>query len=278
MPLVQVPQPYDFALSTERFRAFGPDLANLWHEGGLHRVVAGREVRVEPATGGVLVEPLDEEIDRVVRKLLGFEFDLESFAAFAREADPALERLCTLLAGFRPPLAPDPFESLVTSITAQQISLHAAFAIRNRLLQRYGQPAGRAFSFPTRECLAAARETDLVALGFSRRKAEYIMGTARDKLNLDALAGLPDEEVKARLREVRGLGEWTADWFLARHLARPQAWPAGDLGLRKAVSAFYGEGRSLSIEEVRAIGTRFAPFQNLTAHYLLTGLRVVGAP
>jgi DNA-3-methyladenine glycosylase II len=138
--------------------------------------------------------------------------------------------------------------------------------------------AGRAFSFPTSERLAAARESDLVAIGFSLRKAEYVIGLARSDLDLDGLARLPDDEVKRRLLAVRGLGEWTADWFLARHLARPEAWPAGDLGLRKAVSAFYGGGSSLSTEEVRAIGVRFAPFQNLTAHYLLTGLRAVGAP
>ena len=278
MPLVRIPLPYDFELSTERFRAFGPDLANLWSAGSLLRVVAGREVRIEPAANGVLVEPLDPEIEAIVRKLLGLEFDLDAFAAFAREADPALARIVVALVGFRPPLAPDPFESLVTSITAQQISLRAAFAIRNRLLERYGVRAGRAFSFPTSERLAAARESDLVAIGFSLRKAEYVIGLARSDLDLDGLARLPDDEVKRRLLAVRGLGEWSADWFLARHLARPEAWPAGDLGLRKAVSAFYGGGCSLSTEEVRAIGVRFAPFQNLTAHYLLTGLRAVGAP
>ena len=48
---------------------------------------------------------------------------------------------------------------------------------------------------------------------------------------------LPDEEVKARLVALRGIGEWTADWFLARHLARPHAWPWGDLALRKAVAS-----------------------------------------
>jgi DNA-3-methyladenine glycosylase II len=278
MPLVRIPPPYDFELSTERFRAFGPDLANLWSAGSLLRVVDGCEVRIRPAANGVLVEPFDPEIERIVRKLLGVEFDLEAFAVFARETDPALARIALALVGFRPPLAPDPFESLVTSITAQQISLRAAFAIRNRLLERYGERAGRAYSFPTRERLAAAREADLVAIGFSLRKAEYVIGLARSDLDLDGLARLSDDEVKTRLRAVRGLGEWTADWFLARHLARPEAWPAGDLGLRKAVSAFYGDGRPLSTEEVRAIGVRFAPFQNLTAHYLLTGLRAVGAP
>jgi 3-methyladenine DNA glycosylase/8-oxoguanine DNA glycosylase len=83
--------------------------------------------------------------------------------------------------------------------------------------------------------------------------------------------------VKARLVALRGFGEWTADWFLARHLARPRAWPAGDLALRKAVAAFYADGDDLSIQEVRDMGARFDPFQNLTAHYLLTGARTVAA-
>src|SRR5690242_14085963 len=126
--LLAVPQPYDFALSTERFRAFGPDLANLWYEGGLHRVVGGREVRIEPAPGGVEVEPLDDETLPVVERVLGFPFELEPFYAFAG-ADEVLARIVPQLAGFRPPLAPDPFEALVTSITAQQVSLFAAFAI-----------------------------------------------------------------------------------------------------------------------------------------------------
>ena len=57
--LLAVPQPYDFYASTERFRSYGADRANLWHEGGLHRVVAGREVRIEAAPGGVAVEPFE---------------------------------------------------------------------------------------------------------------------------------------------------------------------------------------------------------------------------
>jgi DNA-3-methyladenine glycosylase II len=272
--LLRLPEPYDFALSTERYRAFGLDRANLWHEGGLHRVVGGREVRIEPAPGGVDVEPLDDDMQPVVLKLLGAEFDLEGFARFAA-ADATLAWVVDALAGFRPPLVPEPFEALVTSITAQQVSLQAAFAVRNRLIERYGEPGAVAFAFPTAETIARAREEDLLALGFSRRKVEYVLGLATSHLDFAALAAAPDAEVKARISELRGLGEWTADWFLARHLARPEAWPAGDLGLRKAVAAFYGGGRELTSEEVRQMGSRFAPFQNLTAHYLLTGQRVL---
>jgi DNA-3-methyladenine glycosylase II len=268
--LVALPEPFDLALSTERFRVFGVDLANLWHEGGLHRVIGGREVRIEAAPGGVDVEPLDAEIERVVLKLLGAEFELEPFYAWAA-GDPVLAPITVRLRGFRPPLSPDPFESLVTSITAQQVSLFAAFAIRSRLIERLGVRGGHAYAFPTADRVAAASEEELLALGFSRRKAEYVLALARDPLDWDELESLPDDEVKARIVARRGLGEWSADWFLARYLARPRAWPAGDLGLRKAVAAFYGD------VDVRAAGERFEPYQNLAAHYLLTGLRVVGA-
>jgi DNA-3-methyladenine glycosylase II len=269
--LLRFPEPYEFEVSTERFRAFGPDLANLWHEGGLHRVVGGREVRIEAAPGGADVEPLDAAIETEVWTLLGGPFDLGVFAVWARTGDPVVRRLVARLAGFRPPLAPDPFEALVGAITAQQVSLFAAFAIRNRLIERFGERVEHAYAFPTRPRLARAREDQLVAVGFSRRKAEYVVALARSDLDLAGLASLPDEEVKASLIGQRGLGEWTADWFLARHLARPHAWPAGDLGLRKAVAAFYGE------VDVRSFGDRFHPFQNLVAHYLLTGMRLAPA-
>ncbi len=273
MTLLRLPEPYDFELSTERFRAFGPDLANLWHEGGLHRVAGGRELRLEAAPGGADVEPLDDETEPAARALLGADFELAPFYAWAAEQE-VLRDLVPRLAGFRPPLAPDPYETLVTSITAQQVSLFAAFAIRNRMIERFGEQARFAYSFPTRERMAGASEDELTALGFSRRKAEYVLGLARAEVDYDGLRELPDDEVKATLVALRGLGEWTADWFLARHLARPHAWPAGDLGLVKAASAFYFGGRKLTIAEVREFGARLDPFQNLSAHYLLTGLRV----
>lgn len=267
-----MPQPFSFELTTERFRAFGPDLANLWHDGCLLRVIGGREVRIEPAGGGVDVDPLDDESERVVLKLLGAEFDLESFVP----SDPVLASEAVRFRGLRPALAPDPFEMLVGAITAQQISLRAAFAVRNRFVAKFGAVAEHAYAFPAAERVADATLEELTALGFSRRKAEYVLGLARADLDYAALANVPDDEVKAELVRLPGIGDWTADWFLARHLARPRAWPAGDLALRYAVSAFYGDGRVLSIQETRELGARFEPFQNLTAHYLLAANRNPG--
>ena len=237
MPLLELPEPYDFELSTARYRAYGPDLANLWHDGGLHRVVGGREVRITDAPGGVDVEPLDAETEPVVLKLLGAEFDLDEFYAFAA-TEPVLGPLAEDLRGLRPPLAVEPFETIVTSVTAQQVSLYAAFAIRNRLIERFGERAEHAYAFPTRERLALAEPDEIAAVGFSRRKAEYVIGLARSELDLFGLALLPDEEIKAALTALPGIGEWTADWFLARHLARPRAWPAGDLAAAQGGRAF----------------------------------------
>src|SRR3954447_13901399 len=195
MTLLPLPEPYDFDVSTERFRAFGVDLANLWHEGGLHRVVGGREVRIEAAPGGVDVEPLDEEIVRVVGVLLGVGFDLGSFYAWAA-ADEVLGPATRRLAGFRPTLAPDPFEMLVGAVPAQQGSLCAAVAIRNRMIERFGRKVGHVWEFPSRSALAGAEEDELLAVGFSRRKAEYTVALARSVLDLDRLAALTDDEVK----------------------------------------------------------------------------------
>ncbi|MGH3003423.1 MAG: DNA-3-methyladenine glycosylase family protein [Gaiellaceae bacterium] len=263
MSLLRFPDPYDFELSMGRFRAFGTDLANRFVDGTLHRAVGGREVRIVPRPGGVDVEPLDDETRPVVLQLLGAGFDLGAFEAWAAP-DPALGPIVERLCGFRPPLQPDPFEALITSITAQQVSLFAAVAIRNRLIERFGAPVGGAWAFPARDRIAAATEDELVAVGFTRRKAEYAVALARSDLDLHGFAACDDDEVRTRITALRGLGPWTAEWFLARHLARPRAWPAGDLVLRKAAAVLYGV-------DVTELGLRLDPFQNLSAHYLLTG-------
>lgn len=273
--LLRIPEPYDFNLSTTRFREFGSDGATVWHDGGLHRVIAGREVRIEPAPGGVRVEPGGAEIEAEVGRLLGLPFELEPFRAWS-DKEPVLGRFVRSLSGFRPTLNPQPFEALVVAITTQQISLRAAAAIRRRFVERLGVRHEVAWGFPTRERVARARPRELTAIGFSQKKAQYVIALARSDLDFAEIETLPDDDVIAALVALPGLGRWSADWFLARHLARPEAWPAGDLGVRKAVAAFYADGRPLAIEEVRTMGERFAPFQNLSAHYLLAGLRMAG--
>src|SRR3954465_6956481 len=105
MGLLRFPDPYDFDLSTARYRRWGRDPANLWEDGALWRAVGGRDVRIAAAVGGVDVQPLDAETGAAARKLLGAEFDLDEFYAFAA-TEPVLARVVPPLRGLRPPLAP----------------------------------------------------------------------------------------------------------------------------------------------------------------------------
>ena len=273
--LLSIPEPYDFELSTARFRLFGSDRATVWHEGGVHRVVAGQEVRVTAAPGGVSIEPGSPEAATEIGHILGLPFDLDVFRSWAAR-DVVLGRIVAAVPGFRPTLSPNPFEALVIAITTQQISLHAAASIRANFVERFGVRHDHAWAFPTRERMREARPRHFTVLGFSRAKAEYVLELAHSDVDLEALSTRSDDEVIEALTAIRGLGRWTADWFLARHLARPHAWPAGDLGVRKAVSTFYADGCPLSIEEVRHMSERFVPFENLSAQFLLAGARMAG--
>src|SRR5262249_5915160 len=154
-------------------------------------------------------------------------FDLPGFYRFAK-GDRVLAPVVERLYGFRPTLSPTPLEMFVSSITAQQVNLAFAFALRARLVIRYGTrlAAGRheVYAFPDAARLAGARPAELRAMQFSQRKAEYIIGIGREidtgALDLSGLATAANAAVIERLTSIRGFGRWTADWFLARYLGR----------------------------------------------------------
>ncbi len=197
-----------------------------------------------------------------MRHLLGAGFDTADFAS-------AHPDIAARAPGFRPPLMADAFEMLVTSVTAQQISLRAACAIRNALVSRHGRPhvvgETAVWRFPAPERL---RGGALEGLGLSAAKARAIRALAIADL---AFEGLADEEIRRRLLAVPGVGGWTADWFFARCLGRPDAFAAGDLGVRKAVTRWLDPDAAAVLPEgrVRDYLAGFGRRANLAAHYLL---------
>jgi DNA-3-methyladenine glycosylase II len=95
-------------------------------------------------------------------------------------------------------------------------------------------------------------------------------------LDLDALGAATNADVITRLTALRGLGRWTADWFLARCYGRGDVCPAGDLAVRKAFDHYYGRGRALGEEAIRRRARAWGAYQNLAVHYLLAGMRLGG--
>jgi DNA-3-methyladenine glycosylase II len=290
--------PLDAAATLARYHLWGEDPANRVDGDVFRRILRldGRlvpyEVRwsgtVDDARLHIAVAAGGADVERAVRaearRIFGLDFDLVGFYRMAK-ADRALGPLVEPLYGLRPTLAPTPLEMLVGSITAQQVNLSFAFACRARLVRRWGTPVRvggvEVHAFPDAAALAGARLRELRALKYSTRKGVYIRDLARavvaGALDLDALACAPSDEVIAQLTALRGLGRWTADWFLARCCGRGDACPAGDLAVRKAFEHYYGRGRTLSEEAIRRRARAWGPYQNLAVHYLLAGMRLTAA-
>ena len=271
---VPMPRPFDFARTVGRFGAVGEDRVNRLADGRLTRVLAGRAVTMEAASGGVLVEPGRPELVRPVRRLLGAHADLGWLDHVPGSADPVLADLAGRLRGLRPALVPDPFEMLVTSITAQQVSQAAALAMRNRFVEAFGQRHGAVYAFPDPAAVARVDESTLAATGLSRQKARYVRTIATSRRDFADLTTLDDDDVVAALTELPGIGRWSAEWYLARHLGRPDIWPAGDLALRRALERFCSAGSRLDDPQARRLGDCFRPHRTLACLYLLAAARM----
>ena len=143
---------------------------------------------------------------------------------------------------------------VVIAITEQQLSLAAAFHIRERLIARFGTPFEELWIFPAPDTLAETPLGGLMDCGLSRRKAEYVKGfaqrVAEGAFDLDALTQKSDAEARACLMSQRGLGAWSAQYILVRGLGRPDCLPSDDVGLRRAVGEYFARGRQLSPERL----------------------------
>jgi DNA-3-methyladenine glycosylase II len=126
--------------------------------------------------------------------------------------------------------------------------------------------------------MTSASLEDLMACGLSRRKAEYSVGVSGrivdGSLDLGRLEQASNEEVRARIMLIRGFGPWSADCVLIRGLARPDAIPVDDLGVRVVVGKWLGDGSRPSPEQTAALLAPLAPFRGLAAFYLLVASRL----
>ncbi len=171
-------------------------------------------------------------------------FDLDSRPAevdrhLAR--DPALRRLVRARPGLRVPGAFDGFETTVRTVLGQQVTVKAATTLAGRLAERFGDPVRTPFDgvtrlFPTAARLAAATRGEIAALGMPAARAQALLDLSRAVeagLRLEP-PGAP-EETMARLGELPGFGDWTAQVVAMRALRWPDAFPAADLGVLRAL-------------------------------------------
>ena len=156
------------------------------------------------------------------------------------------------------------FETLVRIILEQQISLASADAAFRRLVLATGpvEPAA----------IVAIGEEGLRSAGQTRQESRYLVGLARDvldgRLDLDAVAAADDDDARAMLTSVVGIGRWSADIYLLMALRRPDIWPTGDLALAGAMRRAKGMDVLPTGSEQAAAAEVWRPWRAVAARLL----------
>lgn len=197
---------------------------------------------------------------RRARRIFNLDYDVEG-ATRHLDADPIVGPLIRVRPGLRPPGTWDPFETGVRAILGQRISLGGANTIAARLVEQYGAPVPGLQAmdltslFPEPSTLASA---DLSGLGLSAARAAAVSAFARavadSNLTLDRAARL--DQLATSIMAIRGLGPWTAH-YLALRMGEPDAFPASDLGLRRAVSS----GPLMEARDVERVAECWRPWR-----------------
>ncbi|HVC71121.1 MAG TPA: hypothetical protein VNC61_12775 [Acidimicrobiales bacterium] len=218
----------------------------------------------------------ESEARRLLHRILGLGVDIEGFYRLA-ERDARLTELAARFSGMRPPRFPTVFEALVNAIACQQLSLTVGIHLLNRLAARYGPTTatrtGTPAGFPAPGQLADADPQDLRALGFSRSKAQAIRSVAGQvamgELDLETLDGVDDDNVRAVLREIRGIGRWSAEYTLLRGLGRLHVLPGDDVGARNNLRRRFALGPSAGYDEISKLSRSWWPYGGLVYFHLL---------
>jgi AraC family transcriptional regulator of adaptative response / DNA-3-methyladenine glycosylase II len=255
---------------------------------GIERVTAesyARTIQIDGAQGIVSVRPAKgNALQAMIRfpKLsalpliiahLRLVFDLAADPLPISEhlaRDPALAPLVASRPGLRVPGAWDGFELAIRAVLGQQITVTAAIALAGRMVAAHGAPLAEpegelTHVFPEPQTLARA---DLARLGMPKSRAETLTAVAvafvEDPEIFSINHGL-DESVR-RLRAIRGIGEWTAQYIALRQLREPDAFPATDIGLLRAFET--DEGKRPTADELLRRAERWRPWRAYAAQHL----------
>jgi AraC family transcriptional regulator, regulatory protein of adaptative response / DNA-3-methyladenine glycosylase II len=212
-----------------------------------------------------------------LRRVFDLAADPETIGAYLAE-DPALAPLIAARPGLRVPGAWDGFELAVRAVLGQQITVTAAVGLAGKLVKTYGAPldakasasgagGGLTHVFPQAERLAAA---DLATLGMPRARAAALSAIAA-AVGADPQIFGPTRTLDAaiaQLRALEGIGEWTAQYIAMRAMREPDAFPAADIGLMRAMAEADGVRERPTPRDLLKRAERWRPWRAYAAQHL----------
>lgn len=212
---------------------------------------------------GVRDTTADAEILALVARTLGVDRDLSDFYRSAG-AIPWLDPLARRLRGLKPPRYRSLWEAFVNAVVYQQVSLHAASSVVQRVIREFGTPLQSAgaelYSFPTAERVLAASDDLLRGMGLSANKLATLRRAAEamdsGRLDSAAIEQLPSGEAAALLRGIKGIGPWTATVILLRGFGRLDVFPMNDSGVARNLSLATGEPEASVAPILEMLGTQ----------------------
>lgn len=228
---------------------------------------------------GHLSDAARSSIGAQVARILGTTVDLDVFYELA-DGDVRVGPLADRFRGVKPPRFPTLFEALVNAIANQQLSLEVGIELLNRFTERFGlRSAGRdgLVAFPEPEMVLGGSVSELRDMGFSTRKAEYLLGcayaVATGALDEDRLASADPTTQTEKLLELRGIGRWSAEYVLLRGLGRTDVFPADDVGARNKLQRFFDLSAPPNRDAILALLEPWNPVAGMIYfHLLLHGL------
>ncbi len=281
--------PYSFEFTVARFMRFATENVDVIEDGRYRRLLAaGRQLALATITdAGTVARPrlivaLDspsgaalrpDAFEAQLRHILCADVDLRPFYGMARK-DDLLAPLVKRFRGLRVAASPTLFEALVVAVLSQQVNLNLAYSIKKALVESFGRRwrrHGRDWhAFPEPRRLAGQTLETLRTFRLSSAKAATLirLGEAFAGGALGDLSAHSDEEIIERLTALKGIGRWSAEIALMRGLARPDTFPAGDLGVVKYLAqGLLGRTRKATEAEMRAFAERWRPFRALALAY-----------
>ena len=188
-----------------------------------------------------LARALPQVIARV-RHLFDLNANPQPIETFLAQS-PLLKPLVAQRPGLRVPGAFDAFEMAVRAVIGQQISVRGASTLTGRVVAAFGQPfetphLGLNRLMPAAAQLAAADSSSIAALGLVRTRSATLLTLARAVTSgqIKFHAGVDVEAMIDSLKRLPGIGDWTANYIAMHSLGWPDAFLAGDLGLRKLLA------------------------------------------
>lgn len=214
-----------------------------------------------------------------IKTWLDLDRNLENFYNMAA-ADPLLSTLTTKYPGLRLIGINNLFEALSWSIIGQQINLNFAYKLKRALVENFGSyqqfDGNHYYFFPTPETLAAVKKEDLLALQFSKQKADYLIrlgNTFQEKgISKDHLQQLGFNDAIVQLSSLHGIGPWTANYVAMRCLKFMEAFPMGDAGLQNAIKNLWGQKEKPTMAQLNILSQKWSGWQAYATLFLWRSL------